>query len=132
MKIFFKINFLSLSFIFGLITLLIFFFPNVVYDFYSFDVESVNEIGRNQIRTDTGGVWLLVTVLPILFLTTKKDYYINIMILFFVIASVARGISFLTGDGYHPITIGLFIGEIYWIFLLTYFKKRFPDGSFFS
>ena len=39
MKIFFKINFLSLSFIFGLITLLIFFFPNVVYDFYSFDAE---------------------------------------------------------------------------------------------
>ena len=71
MKIFFKINFLSLSFIFGLITLLIFFFPNVVYDFYSFDAESVNEIGRNQIRTDTGGVWLLVTLLPILFLTTK-------------------------------------------------------------
>ena len=131
MKTFFKIQFLSLSFFFGLITLLIFFLPNVVYDFYSFDAESVNEIGRNQIKTDTGGVWLLVTVLPILFLTTKKDYYIDIMILFFVVASVARGISFLTGDGYHPITIGLFLGEILWIFLLTFFKRRFPDGSFF-
>jgi hypothetical protein len=70
--------------------------------------------------------------LPILFLTTKKDYYIDIIILFFVVASVARGISFLTGDGYRPLTIGLFLGEILWIFLLTFFKRRFPDGSFFK
>ena len=131
MKIFFKINFLSLSSIFGLITLLIFFFPNVVYDFYSFDAESVNEIGRNQIRTDTGGVWLLVTLLPILFLTTKQNYYVDILLLFFIVALVARGISFLTGDGYHFITIALFAGEIYWIVLLLYFRQKFPSGSFF-
>jgi|TARA_A100001388_G_C28546063_1_gene392539 hypothetical protein len=130
-KTFFKIQFLSLSFFFGLITLLIFFLPNVVYDFYSFDAESVNEIGRNQIRTDTGGVWLLVAVLPILFLTTKNDYFIDVMILFFIVATVARGISFLTGDGYHFITIALFAGEIYWIVLLLYFKQKFPNGSFF-
>ena len=108
-----------------------FFFPGLIYDFYNLDIDSVNEIGKNQLKTDIGAVWLLVTVLPILFLTTKKDYYIDIMILFFVVASVARGISFLTGDGYHPITIGLFLGEILWIFLLTFFKRRFPDGSFF-
>ena len=131
MKIFFKINFLSLSFIFGLITLLIFFFPNVVYDFYSFDAESVNEIGRNQIRTDTGGVWLLVTLLPILFLTTKQNYYVDILLLFFIVALVARGISILTADGYHFITIALFAGEIYWIVLLLYFRQKFPSGSFF-
>ena len=127
MKIFFKINFLSLSFIFGLITLLIFFFPNVVYDFYSFDAESVNEIGRNQIRTDTVGVWLLVTLLPILFLTTKQNYYVDILLLFFIVALVARGISFLTGDGYHFITFALFAGEIYWIVLLLYFRHIHED-----
>jgi len=123
-KTFFKIQFLSLSFFFGLITLLIFFLPNVVYDFYSFDAESVNEIGRNQIRTDTGGVWLLVTLLPILFLTTKQNYYVDILLLFFIVATVARGISFLTGDGYHFITIALFAGEIYWDYFVIIFQTK--------
>ena len=90
----------------------------------------MNEIGRNQIRTDTGGVWLLVTLLPILFLTTKQNYYVDILLLFFIVALVARGISFLTGDGYHFITIALFAGEIYWIVLLLYFRQKFPSGSF--
>ena len=130
-KLFFRLSFLNLSGFFAILSILVFFFPGLVYDFYNLDINSVNEIGKNQLKTDIGGVWLLVTVLPILFLITKKDYYIDIMILFFVVASIARGISFLTGDGYHPLTIGLFLGEILWIFLLTFFKRRFPDGSFF-
>ena len=130
-KLFFRLNFLSLSGFFAILSILVFFFPGIVYDFYTLDIDSVNDIGKNQLKTDIGAVWLLVTVLPILFLTTRKDYYIDIMILFFVIASVSRGLSFLTGDGYHPLTLALFFGEIFWIFLLLYFKRIFPQGSFF-
>ena len=96
-KLFLKIQFIALTIVlYTIATALIFLTENT---FEYFDIYFVNPLALNQVKANMGGLLIFADTIPIMWLKTKKDYWLQtfMYILFFVI--FARTISFFT-DGF--------------------------------
>ena len=128
-KLFLKIQFIALTIVlYTIATALILLTENT---FEYFDIYFVNPLALNQVKANMGGLLIFAGTIPIMWLKTKKDYWLQtfMYILFFVI--FARTISFFT-DGFHSVTGFLWFGEGIHIYFCHYILKNFPDGSFFD
>ena len=129
MKLFIRVNVIGIS-VFGFtISVALLVFNNQFFDFLGVNVSE--NYALNQIKADLGGLWILVSVAPLLWLRTKDNFWIRILFVTLGFVMIARVISFVQ-EGLHPISIFFLISEI-WLFLFTrYILKNYPEETFFS
>ena len=128
MKLFIRVNVISIS-VFGFtVAVALLVFNNQFFDFLGVTVSE--NYALNQIKADLGGLWILIGVSPLLWLRTKDNFWIRLVFVTLGFVMVARVVSFVQ-EGIHPISIVLLVGEINLFLFTRYILKKFPDGSFF-